>query len=468
MARTAQPKLIILWMALIGSSWFALAQSQGKPSSQPTAGTMAKPPLPAAAIYPLSPEDHLPEGAFQHAQHPTGPVAIVDKELIRFNGGKPTIELDCHYCHQVRPEEIRAAGFGQYPLETPAYLQQHAGRTAPVKHSACTACHNFAVTPGNRARMAKLQTMCAICHNGPPVGQTARDIHPFPNPGRQTQFGALYSHAVSAHGKESCESCHQVQAQPILTGIGEASQRNIYVSRPEHRECFVCHIENAKTLTGRDAAEPYATDCAGCHPLERQLDRRLLRTPRYTAITAEFQHGSHHAVFNRQWNPGKPFETIQFLSTLGKVSSLAAMTHPAAADKQTALSCQSCHGNLLTLSKELRDARPKRGKKSQAEFAQEKLAWDWLVQTTFRRNPTYPANQACAGCHGFERIEKINDKDPKERAQRLSPLPAFAPAQHNFIAVFNLGSCDSCHPSTVSKTKPESHKLRRLAASENK
>jgi len=470
--RTTHFKLVILWLALIGSGWFSLAQSPGKLSpAQAPAGsaTGTSAPAPTGTIYPPAPEDNLPEGAFRHDQHPTGDVAIVDKELIRFNGGKPTIQLDCNYCHLVRPEEVRADGFGQYPLETPAYLQQYAGRQAPVKHSACTACHSFMVTPGNRARMAKLQVMCAVCHNGPPVGQTAKDIHPFPNPARQTQFGALYSHAISAHAKESCESCHQVQATPLMpTGTPEAARRNIYVSRPEHRECFVCHIENAKTLTGRDAAEPYATNCAGCHPLERQPDRRLLRAPRYTTITSEFQHGSHHAVFNRQWDPGKPFETIEFLNKLGKVTPLAAMTHPDAASRQTALSCRSCHGNLLTLTKELRDARPKRGKKSKEAFAKEKLEWDWLVQTTFRRNPTYPANQSCAGCHGFERIEKINDKDTKERVQRLAPLPGFAPAQHNFIAVFNLGSCDSCHPSTVSKTKPESHKLRRPAASESK
>ncbi|MFQ3589040.1 MAG: hypothetical protein SNJ67_01870 [Chloracidobacterium sp.] len=455
---TTRLKMALLALAFIGGGWFGLAQQ-----------TPPKPPAESEApasgpIYLPTPEDRLPEGAFLHAQHPTGEVAIVDKELVRFNGGKSTIKLDCNYCHLVSPEEVRREGFGKYPFETPDYLKQFAGRTAPVKHSACTACHSFMVTPGNRARMAKLQTMCAVCHNGAPIGQTAKDIHPFPNPARLTQFGALYSHAISAHAKESCESCHQVQARPTLVGNGENPIHNVYVSRPEHRECFACHIENAKELTGRDAAPPYATDCAGCHPMERNPDRRLLRAPRYTAMTSEFQHGTHHAVFNRQWNPGKPFETIEFLNGLGKVAPLTAMTHPDAASKQTALSCKSCHGNLLTLTKELRDARPKRGKKSKEEFEKEKLEWDWLVQTTFRRNPTYPTNLACAGCHGFERIEKVNEKDTKERTQRLSPLPGFAPAQHGFIPVFNVGSCDSCHPPTVSKTKPESHKLRRPVA----
>ncbi|OYT71256.1 MAG: hypothetical protein CFK52_08500 [Chloracidobacterium sp. CP2_5A] len=456
MIKTARLKLALLvWLALAGAGWLGLsAQKPETPAVAPTAGP----------IYLPTPEDALPDGAFLHDQHPTGEVAIVDKELIRLNGGKPTIKLDCNYCHLVGPEEVRADGFGKYPLETPEYLKRFAGRKAPVSHSACAACHSFMVTPGNRARLAKLQTLCAVCHNGPPVGQTAKDIHPFPNPTRQTQFGALYSHAITAHAKESCESCHQVQALPTLTGSKESPIRNVYASRPEHRECFACHIENAQELTGKDAAPPYATDCAGCHPIERQPDRRLLRSPRYTAITLEFQHDGHHAVFNRQWNPSKPFETIEFLDGLGKVAPLAAMTHPDAAAKQTALSCKSCHGNLLALTKELRDARPKRGKKSAEAFAKEKLEWDWLVQTSFRRNPTYPTNLACAGCHGFERIEKVNEKDAKERVQRLSPLPGFAPAQHNFIPVFNVGSCDSCHPSTVSKTKPESHKLRRPAA----
>jgi predicted CXXCH cytochrome family protein len=162
-------KLIIMWLVLIGSGWFSLAQSQGTPSpTQPPTGLVvgASTPL-AGTIYPPVLEDNLPEGAFRHDQHPTGDVAIVDKELIRFNDGKPTIRLDCNYCHIVRPEEVRTDGFGQYPFETPAYLQQYAGRQAPVKHSACTGCHSFAVTPGNRARMAKLQVMCAVCHNGP-------------------------------------------------------------------------------------------------------------------------------------------------------------------------------------------------------------------------------------------------------------------------------------------------------------
>ncbi len=455
MVTTARLKLAMAWLALAGAGGLGLAQP--KPTPQ-------KPAAPAAGtLYPPAPEDSLPEGAFLHSQHPTGEVAIADKELIRFNGGKPTVKLDCNYCHLVGPEETRADGFGKYPLETPAYLERFAGRKAPVSHSACTACHSFMVTPGNRARLVQLQVMCAVCHNGPPVGQTAKDIYRFPNPARRPQFGALYSHAISAHAKESCESCHQVQALPVLAGTKEAPIRNVYASRPEHRECFACHIENAKALTGRDAAPPYAGDCAGCHPMESDPDRRLLRSPRYTAITAEFQHGGPHAVFNRQWNPRKPFETIEFLNGLGKATPLAAMTHPDAAGKQSALSCKSCHGNLLALAKELRDARPKRGKKSPEEFAKEKLAWDWLVQVSFRRAPTYPTNIACAGCHGFERIEKANERDARERVQRLSPLPGFAPAQHSFIPVFNIGSCDSCHPSTVSKTKPESHKLRRPA-----
>ncbi len=454
MAQQGWIKLAFVWLVLLGAGWFSLAQQA--PQQPPVTAVGSTEP-----IYPPAPEDNLPDGIFRHDQHPTGEVAVVDKALIRFNGGKPTIRLDCNYCHLVDPKEVRADGFGTYPLETPAYLKRFTGRKAPVNHSACTGCHDFTVTPGNRARLAQLQVMCSICHNGPPVGQTAKAIHPFPNPTRQTQFGVLYSHALSAHAKESCESCHQVQPRPTLTGTQETPIRNVYASRPAHRECFVCHIENARELTGREPAEPYATHCAGCHPPERDPNRRLLRAPRYTALTATFQHGSHHAVFNRQWNPSKPFETIEFLNGLGKVTPLEAMTHPDAATKQTALSCKSCHGNLLALTKELRDARPKRGKKTPEAFADEKLAWDRLVQTTFRRHPTYPANLACAGCHGFERIEKVNEKDPKERAQRLGPLPAFAPERHNFISVFNIGSCDRCHPPTVSKTKPESHKLRR-------
>ena len=59
----------------------------------------------------------------------------------------------------------------------------------------------------------------------------------------------------------------------------------------------------------------------------------------------------------------------------------------------------------------------------------------------------------------FEKIEK-DEANPK--FQKIDRFPVFIPQQNTFGTVFNIGSCDSCHPADVTKRgTPESHKLRR-------
>ncbi len=449
------PRLVVIvgFVILAGGMWFGFAQEPAapKPAAQ-TPPPAAKPETPQPPIYPAM-EKKLDGGYFQHSDHPTGEVAVYDKEQKQVNGGRDTIKLDCNFCHLVDEKEVRNSGFGEYPFESKEVVEKTTGTRmkSALDHTACTVCHNFRPPTGNRAKLVRWQQMCAVCHQGSALN---KNINPFPFEKRQTQFGALYSHNLSAHVKLECETCHAVQAMKPT-----AESRNLFSSRPEHRECFICHIEKAKELTGNEAAKPYATDCAGCHTQETSPDRTLFRDPIYTAITSEFQHGGAHAVYNKQWNSAKPFETIEFLTKLGKVPPTQAMTSPDAAAKQTTLSCKSCHGNLLVLSKELRDARPRKGKKDEATFKKEKLEWDWRVQLEARRHPTYLASQACTGCHTFEKIEK-DEANPK--FQKIDRFPVFIPQQNAFGTVFNIGSCDSCHPTDVTKRgTPESHKLRR-------
>jgi predicted CXXCH cytochrome family protein len=417
--------------------------------------------------YPLySDVQKLKIGFFDHDDHPTGEVRVYDTELIK--NGKDKIKIDCAYCHLVNEDEGRLSGFGEFPYETSEYLKNpqmtSLGGKKRVKslHSACTECHNFQLATGRAALTAGQGRMCAICHTRIPLSteEAPATIHPYPRRSLETQFGAMYTHLHPSHKDILCETCHSVEAMKP-----EPDSKNLFSSRPEHRGCFVCHMENAI----QKPAKPYATDCAGCHTREVTMERKLLRDPIYTTLTLSFEHNGVHATLNKQWDPNKYKEAGLLLRERRKLmkdqpADLSAKLTELQAKMdaiQTDTSCRGCH-NRITDSKDKTylvppikvdskgpDGKPKDKELLRAEKAAAKIERDWRVQVKTRWAPNEPANLACGGCHGFSNNTK---------------LIAFNPQKNSFVEVFTLASCELCHPPSVLKDAtgaqvktPESH-----------
>lgn len=375
------------------------------------------------------------------ASTPTKPVAKGPVDYSKFNHAdhdgdvrklvsSGTMKLDCTYCHLVDDSDKLQAGFGEFPCETPDGAKALA-KTRMVKHSACIDCHK----PQFVGAGAK-QAMCLICHTK--FGfQRGLPVRNFPNEAGQSEFDVEFPHSkhkkyvkfvlnqspaavqiaslaglpsggsnpvrttvatVAADSNFACAACHSVETA------------GVFAARPDHRSCFVCHSEKVEKRYEAAQSEPYATNCAGCHPKMQAKPYAAAHQIQFQIASAKteagalrFRHDSDHAIL--QQIPGT----------------------------QDILTCVHCHGEISDAVARVKfDADFPKLKARDEKKAPDKQLYKDITEYSDFLVSKYP--QSCGGCHSLKKKPLI---------------VGWLSGSNKFGNIFSVSDCDRCHAQDI-------------------